>query len=148
MNGLADVAGGVDERACLGGQHVDQVVLRLVAVMPHRAVLVKVVVELEVAVPGYVPLVPAGRDRIARHVAVQVLAHHRGAVAGRVQRHRPRFPLVAVGVEGGVPAVGAGVGEDPVVVRVLAGEDGRTRRAAQRVDHVVLRHRGAALFQA
>ena len=55
--------------------------------------------------------------------------------------------LVAVAVVGVVPAVRAGVGEDAVVVGVLAGEDRRPGRAAQRVGHVVPRHRLAGLLQ-
>jgi hypothetical protein len=59
------------------------------------------------------------------------------AVAGLVQRQGERLLLVAVLVEGEVPAVVAGVGEDPVVMGVLAGEDGRAGRTAQRVHDVV-----------
>ena len=115
--------------------------MRRLAVVLLLAVLVEVVVELAVGVPGRVPLVPAGRLRVGGQVLVQVLAHQRGAVAGVVQRQREGLLLVAVLVEGEVPAVGAGVGEDPVVVRVLTGEDGRAGRAAQRVHHVVPGHR-------
>ena len=136
-----------DERRGPGREHVGQVVVRCVPVIAHFAVLVERVVELPVTVARHIPSVPARRDRVGGGVAVEVLAHQRGAVAGLLQRHRERLRLVAVGVVGLVPAVVTGVGEYPVVVGVLAGEDRRTRRAAQRIDDVVMRERQPGLLQ-
>ena len=69
-------------------------------------------------------------------VAVQVLAHHRGAVAGPLQGDREGVPLFAASMEGLEPALEVAV--DVGVVGKVAGEDRRARGAAQRVrDEVV-----------
>ncbi len=76
-------------------------------------------------------------------VAVQPLADQRGPVAGVVEPRRQDVPAVVHAV----PAVGVKVALDPMVVRVLAGDEGCAGRAAERegVNRVV--ERGALLCQ-
>src|SRR5215471_18430158 len=101
------------------------------------------VVELGVRLAGCwaVPLVPAGRDVVdarASRIAVQVLTHEHGAVAGvpqpggygRAFELELKHPLE--------PAVWWPVAKNPAVVRVLAAQDSGARRAAQgQADKVV-----------
>ena len=146
----------VREADPLAREHVRQVVLRAEAVAhdAHRAR--EAVAEALVAVAGDCPVGPPRRhvrpaERGAdarRRVLVEVLAHQRRAVADALQVRRVGVLLQAVGVEREEAAVGAGVAEDPGVVRVLAGEDRRARRAAQRVRHEVVREARAAPLQA
>ena len=109
--------------------------------------------EVEVVVGGDVeqpaPDVEALRDLavgVARAVAVQPLADQRRAVAGLLEPGREDVAAVLHPV----PAVRVEVAADAVVVGVLAGDEGRPRRAAERerVDRVgerrALRRRAAA----
>lgn len=73
---------------------------------------------------------PAGRPPAASPVAVEVLPHESGLVAGVLQPGRRRAALV----EGGVPterSSGRGIAHDAMIVRVLAGQDRRPGGAAQ-----------------
>ena len=135
---LALAGGVVDERGALAREHVGQIGARTRPVVDQLPVLVEVVVELGIAVAGDVPFVPAGWDvallavdETLRLVAVQVLAHHRGLVAARLELGREGGVLLALRVEDRKAAVVAAVGEDPGVVRVAAREGGRSRRAAE-----------------
>ncbi len=114
---------------------------REVRVAPRLEPAVAVHHEVVVVVGGHVeepaPRVEADRDLavgVERAVAVEPLADQRGAVAGPLQP--PRQDVVPV--LHAVPAVGVEVAHDTVVVGVLAGDEGRPRRAAQRegVDRV------------
>src|SRR5438552_1200857 len=95
-------------------------------------VVVQDVVELGIASAGDVPAVPVRRYvgrrgrrgvGVAAHVPVQVLAYHRGAVAGVVERGGERVLLLAARVELVEPAVPTDVAVDAGVVREVAGED-------------------------
>lgn len=80
------------------------------------------------------PTVPPGLDAVVLVVAVHVLADEPGGVAGGLQPDRQRRGRV----EALMTAPGRRVRADAVVVRVLASEDLRPRRATVRVgrDHV------------
>ena len=145
--------GGVDELNALGGDHVGEIVRRLVSVVLEGAVFVQRVVELGIAPAGHVPFAPARRDvgvghGRGLHVAVQVLAHHRRLVAGALERGSERVLLLAAEVEQVKAAVRTRVLEDAGVVREVAGQDRRPRRAAQRVrDEVVVERETVALHR-
>ncbi len=134
VHGLAEV----DVRPVVGGS---------AAIRELLAVLVEVVAVLAVRVApdGAVPLVPAGRDveRVRRvRIAVQVLAEEGGSVAGPVEERRDRGRLDVLVVRLFEAAGRQRVPEDPGVVRVLAAEDRRPGRAAERErDHVVRERR-------
>ncbi len=146
----------IDEFRALGGEHVSEVVGRLVTVVVQGSVLVERVVELGVAETRHVPFVEAGRlvgqgkagrDRALLQVAVEVLAHHRRDIARTLELDRERLALLAAQVEQAEPAVGAEVLHDLRVVREVAGEDRRPRGAAQRVRDEVIRERHPLLLQ-
>ncbi len=143
---LAGRGGRADEGLGFLRQHVRQVVVGPVAVVDLTPVLVQRVVELRIAVPGHIPDIPPGCRRVGRQVAVQILAHHAGLVAVLLEREGKRSLLVEVRVVGVVAAERADVGKNPVVVRVLASEDRRAGRAAERVHYVVVRHRHPGLL--
>ena len=69
--------------------------MRRAAVVDELAILIERVAVFEVAVAGDVPLVPSPRDVAApgsgerRHVPVEILAHHRGAISGLLHCDRP-----------------------------------------------------------
>ena len=106
--------------------------LRLRTVRVQRPVLVQrvVVVPVRRRIDGAVPLAPAGRDlrSVPRPVPVQVLAEMDGVVPGVLQPHGERVRRVELVVA----AVGERVSAYAVVVRVLSGEQRRTRRTAER----------------
>ena len=140
----------VDEVHAAPGDHVRQVGIRAVAEPMDRPVDVHRVVVLRVPPSGDVPLVPTRRHVGPRYrgaglqVAVEVLAHQGRAIARLLERDVEARLLVPVAVESLDPPVGAAVREDAGVVRELAGEDRRSRRAAQRVgDEVVVEGRAA-----
>ena len=96
-----------------------------------------------------VPLVPSGRHAVPlRDVAVQVLADHRGVIAGVLQPGgHGRFlePELAELLE---PAPRLLVADDVRVVRVLPAQDRGARRAAERIgDEEVGEGRAALLEQ-
>ena len=144
----------VNEGCAASCEHVGQVSMPAVPEMTNRPVDVERVVVFRVAVAGHVPLVPAGRNvrvghaaaRGALEVAVEVLAHHRCAVARLLQGDVEALLLLASSVEDGHTAVGPDVGEHPGVVGKGPGEDRGARRAAQRVrDEVVAKAHALAL---
>ncbi|CAA9456782.1 MAG: hypothetical protein AVDCRST_MAG01-01-5298 [uncultured Rubrobacteraceae bacterium] len=101
-------------------------------VVNYVAVLVEDVAQVVARHP--VPLVPA-RRHVGLGVAVHVLAEERGSVAVLLHPGRHRGVLVAQEAELlEAPARGL-VGEDLVVVGVLATQGGRPARAAQGVGH-------------
>ena len=125
----------------LVGQHVGLVEARRLAERPsvgsRAAVLVDLVAPHPVGgvIDEAVPLRPAGGlvRRPLDPIAVQVLAHVRGHVSGPLEPDRQ----VLVGLQAQVAAATLRVeAEDAVVVGVLAGEEGRTRGAAERVGNV------------
>ncbi len=123
----------VEEVDRLPGQHVLLEVTRSMAVAGQDAVVVQgVVVDLLVVWRHHVPLRPARRLQRLVPVLVQVLADHRRVVTGALQPYGQvvarveRFEAVEA-------AGGPEVGPHPVVVRVLPGEEGGTRGAAERV---------------
>ena len=121
--GRVDVA-----RVGLRGGGVDRVLVR-VAVADQLPVLEQVVAVVGVLGLLPVPLAVAGRDADgARLVAVQVLADQPRVVAGALQPDGQGL-VAAQDVEA---TLRGDVVEHPVVVRVLAGEEGRPRRAAER----------------
>ena len=134
----------VDEVDRVVGDDVGLVVGRLRSEPLHRAVPVHEVAVGPVgpAVEQPVPLGPPGRDllRVIGAVTVEVLPDVAGGVAGRPQPHRERVRVV----QAPVPAVRRRpVAVHAVVVHVLAGEEGRPRRAAEREVHEAVRERGA-----
>ena len=133
----------VDERHRLGREHIGQIVAGLVAVVVDRPVLVEVIVEPGIPVAADGPFAPARRRLVDRLIAVEVLAEEAGPIAGLLQSHSIGLRLVAVPVERGNAAVIAAVGEHPVVVRILTGQERRSRWAAQRINDVEPRHRRA-----
>ena len=143
------IAAGVraDRLERLVAQHVGLVERRVgrgeVAVGVGDAVLVELVAPhlIRALVDRAVPVGPAGRDlrRVPQPVAVEVLADVDRVVALGLQPDRQRV----LGVERLDAAVGRHCAADAVVVRVLAGEVGRARRAAERIGDVVVRERRA-----
>ena len=82
-----------------------------------------------------------------RVVPVQVLPHHLRLVPLRRQRRgERRLRRVPAVLEGGVSAGVPRVGEHAGVVRILAGEDRRSRGAAQRLGHEVVAEGDALLL--
>ena len=126
-----------DEVQRLAGHHVTLVVRGRAAVRYDRPVLVElVVVDLLFVRERCVPLVPAWRDqrRVAKPVAVEVLADLPRAVAGRLQPDRERV--------GRVEELEPRARGHPMVVGVLTGEIGRARGTAEReVDEEVAESR-------
>ena len=93
------------------------------------------------------PFVPAGRHAVLlRHVAVQILADHRRAVAGGLQPGGERRLLEPEPVERLVAAPGRLVADDVGVVGILAAQDRGARRAAPRIADEVVRERGALIL--
>jgi hypothetical protein len=76
-----------------------------------------------------VPLVPAGGD-VATAVLIQILAEQAGSVTGVVEAGGEVIIVVACRLERVYAAVGAVVGDDAGVVRVLPAQDRRARGAA------------------
>ena len=150
--------GLVDEVGAFARNDVGQVVGLVVAVEMKVAVLVERVVELGVSPAGDVPFVPARRDVRRRHVgglpvgvaapgfqvAIQILAHQRGQVAGALQRDRERVLLLASIVERPKASLSPEVREHVRVVREVARQDRGPRRTAQRVRHEVIVERHPA----
>ena len=145
---------GADEALRLLGEDVGAVVLLGVRVLAQDAVLVQRVVEVLGARGGeHVPVVPA-LGHVARHgpvlvglgVPVLELADVGGLVPGALEPERQVVVAVKL-VEDAVAAVRGDVGEHVVVVRVLAGEDRRPRRAAEREVVVEALHRHALALQ-
>ena len=132
-NGRGSVAWRRDQVDGLARVDVGLVVRRAVAVVHERAVLVQrvVVVAVRRRVRRAVPLAPARRDLLGRSraVPVQVLADVDRLVAGALEPDGKRVRRVELVVA----AVRRRVAPDAVVVRVLAREEGRARRAAERV---------------
>ena len=96
-------------------------------------------------VDGAAPLVVAGRDlgRVRAPVAVQVLAEVGRVVAGLLEPDGERVRVVELRVA----AARRRVPHDAVVVGVLAGEEGRAGRAAERVRDEAVGERRAAVAQ-
>ncbi len=144
---LARRGRAVDERHAPASQDIGQVVPRPMPEIVERPVLVELIVKFRVPPSSDVPFVPARRNIGGRHrgllgtleVAVEILAHHRRAVARALERHVECVELIPVRVERADPTVGAHVREHPGVVRKIAGEDRRARRTAQRIrDEIVV----------
>ena len=131
----------VDEVDGLSGQYVLLVVSRVGAVADECAVLDQRVVVggLVVRGGGCVPLRPAGWDYggvVA--VAVQILADHGGVVARVLKPDGQVVAFVPACSKTGIAAIRPAIGEDAVVVRVLAGEEGGPGGTAEReVDEAV-----------
>ncbi len=133
-------AGSVDRRERVLGEHVGLVETGVARERPSVGPQAPVVVEPvaphavgRVAHSG-VPSAPARRDlgRIGVPIAVQELADVRRPVARPAQPHGQRVRLVE-------PAVAAARRVEPhhaMVVGVAAGEEGRTRRTADRIRRV------------
>ena len=150
---LAAACGRVDERDAFLREHVGEVVRPTVPEPAEHPVLVQRVVELAVSPAGDVPLVPAGRDIAGRDVGdgavgevagdlkvtVEVLAHHRGSIAGALERDREGVALLMAAMERLKPTRRAEVAPHVRVVGEIAGEDGGARRATERVGHEVVR---------
>ena len=130
-----------DEVDRLSGQHILLEVGLVVTVLSERPVVVEgVVVDPLLIGSGRVPFRPAGRHRGIVLVVVQILADQRRVVAGVLQ---PDGEVVVTveGLEALEAAVRARVAPHAVVVGVLAGEEGRARRAAERVVDEAVRER-------
>src|SRR5207245_2040610 len=80
-------------------------------------------------------------------VAVEVRAHEPGAVPRGVEPGRDRGAFEAEAVRGLEASVRPAVRLDPGVVRVLAAQRRRTRRAAQRHAHEVVREAHAPVAE-
>src|SRR5207247_10157349 len=97
----------------------------------QRAALVErvVVVAVRRRIDGTVPLAPARRDlrRVLAAVAVEELAEVHGVVAAALEPDGQRVRLIACVI----PALRWRVAADAVVMRVLAGQKRRARRAAE-----------------
>ena len=132
-----------DEPRGATGDQIGQVVARAVP-GEHRATVVgQLVAEAAVAATRPQPLVPAGiRAGAERLVAVQVLPHQRGSVAGALERDRDAALACAVPAKGPVAAFGSRIAQHVGVVRERAGQDRRPRAAAERVgdDELPERH--------
>ena len=140
---------GPDHLDRLVGQHVAQIVLWPAAVLHGQTILVEQVVVARVGVAADVPLVPAGGHAIAlRHVPVEVLAEHRGAVARAVQPSRDGRLLETEPAKRLEPAPRRLVAHNVRVVPIPPAQDRGARRTAPRIaDEEVLEHRALVLEQ-
>ncbi len=129
---LVLVCGGANRPLGEPAVDVGRVVVGLAAVGAQLAVVVQrvAVVVVGARVDAAVPIAPARGDleRVGLAVLVQVLADVDRPVAGPLQPDRNRL----CPVELGVAAQRCVVPDHAVVVRVLAAEEGRARRAAER----------------
>ena len=148
---------GADEVGGLVRDHVVEEVGRLLAVRAQAAVVVEHVVVAGVGVTardrdGPLRPSPAARSALSFgfvRVVVEVLAEQRGRRRRRTASQTGRQSVCLATVAEGRPAAAglAQVGDDPVVVDVLAAQDGGPRRAAQRVGDGVVGEGHALVLQ-
>jgi len=129
----------LDELRCQSGKDVGQVVCRLESVCHDLSILVESVVKLGIPISSYLPGDPAGSSGVAlRQIAIEILAHHRRAIAGGPKRRGKGVPLATKAHKREIAPVFSLVLEDARVVGKTSGEDRRARRAAQGIGHKVV----------
>ncbi len=134
----------LDEFDCRAREHIGHIIARFPAVVDDLAIFIQRVVELGIAEAADVPFVPPHRGAVPRRlIAVQIFSEHGSLVADALKCHRESVRLITVGVEAAVAAVRFEVTEHSSVMRKLAGEDRRARRAAKRIGDEVIRKGGA-----